>query len=145
MAGDILFRVWYMRPNQSKTFPSPFLPFSSSPLLRHGRWQGQYLLHRHSRHVTITYTLRVACRTNDCPRVRRVSRKRSSIHSPAKVSIYPQICCCDIRAEYRRGAAEWYDVKGPSFFEVKNIGKTLVNRSQGLSTCRKLPQSASAC
>jgi len=27
---------------------------------------------------------------------------------------------------------EWYDVKGPSFFEVKNIGKTLVNRSQGL-------------
>jgi len=27
---------------------------------------------------------------------------------------------------------EWYDIKGPSFFEVKNIGKTLVNRSQGL-------------
>lgn len=28
---------------------------------------------------------------------------------------------------------EWYDIKGPSIFEVKNIGKTLVNRSQGLS------------
>jgi len=27
---------------------------------------------------------------------------------------------------------EWYDIKGPSFFEVKNIGKTLVNKSQGL-------------
>lgn len=29
---------------------------------------------------------------------------------------------------------EWYDIKAPSTFEVKNIGKTLVNRSQGLST-----------
>ncbi|CED83106.1 40s ribosomal protein s1 [Phaffia rhodozyma] len=27
---------------------------------------------------------------------------------------------------------DWYDVKAPSFFEVKNVGKTLVNRSQGL-------------
>lgn len=31
VAGDVLFRVWYMRPNKSKTFPSPFLPFSPSP------------------------------------------------------------------------------------------------------------------
>ena len=125
-------------PTSRKPFP---LPFSPSTLLRHGRWQGQHLLHRHSRHVrTITYAFRVACRTNDCPRVRRVLRKRSSIHSPAKVSTYPQICCWNIRADYRRGAAEWYDVKGPSFFEVKNIGKTLVNRSQGLSMCSRLSQ-----
>ncbi|KAK4687740.1 small subunit ribosomal protein S3Ae, partial [Tremellales sp. Uapishka_1] len=27
---------------------------------------------------------------------------------------------------------EWYDIKAPSFFENKNAGKTLVNRSQGL-------------
>ncbi|KAG8758792.1 ribosomal 40S subunit protein S1B [Serendipita sp. 396] len=27
---------------------------------------------------------------------------------------------------------EWYDIKGPSIFENRNIGKTLVNRSQGL-------------
>ncbi|KAI0303106.1 40S ribosomal protein S1 [Russula brevipes] len=27
---------------------------------------------------------------------------------------------------------EWYDIKAPSIFEVKNVGKTLVNRSQGL-------------
>jgi len=27
---------------------------------------------------------------------------------------------------------DWYDIKAPSFFEVKNVGKTLVNRSQGL-------------
>ena len=27
---------------------------------------------------------------------------------------------------------DWYDVKAPSIFEVKNVGKTLVNRSQGL-------------
>lgn len=28
---------------------------------------------------------------------------------------------------------EWYDIKAPSFFENRNAGKTLVNRSQGLS------------
>lgn len=28
---------------------------------------------------------------------------------------------------------DWYDIKAPSIFEVKNVGKTLVNRSQGLS------------
>ncbi|CAG8635889.1 9812_t:CDS:2, partial [Cetraspora pellucida] len=27
---------------------------------------------------------------------------------------------------------EWYDVKAPSIFEVRNVGKTLVNRTQGL-------------
>jgi small subunit ribosomal protein S3Ae len=27
---------------------------------------------------------------------------------------------------------DWYDIKAPSVFEVKNVGKTLVNRSQGL-------------
>jgi small subunit ribosomal protein S3Ae len=29
--------------------------------------------------------------------------------------------------------SEWYDIKAPSFFENKNAGKTLVNRTQGLS------------
>lgn len=27
---------------------------------------------------------------------------------------------------------DWYDIKAPSTFEVKNVGKTLVNRTQGL-------------
>ncbi|KAI9637971.1 40s ribosomal protein s3ae-a (s1-a) [Dioszegia hungarica] len=27
---------------------------------------------------------------------------------------------------------DWYDIKAPGFFEVKQVGKTLVNRSQGL-------------
>lgn len=29
---------------------------------------------------------------------------------------------------------EWYDLKAPSVFAVRNIGKTLVNRTQGLKT-----------
>lgn len=28
---------------------------------------------------------------------------------------------------------DWYDIKAPSIFEVRNVGKTLANRSQGLS------------
>jgi hypothetical protein len=27
---------------------------------------------------------------------------------------------------------DWYDVKAPSYFENRNVGKTLVNRSQGM-------------
>jgi len=27
---------------------------------------------------------------------------------------------------------DWYDIKAPAIFEVRNVGKTLVNRSQGL-------------
>lgn len=27
---------------------------------------------------------------------------------------------------------EWYDIKAPSVFEIRNVGKTLVNRTQGL-------------
>ncbi|ORX80989.1 ribosomal protein S3Ae [Basidiobolus meristosporus CBS 931.73] len=27
---------------------------------------------------------------------------------------------------------DWYDIKAPSLFEVRNVGKTLVNRTQGL-------------
>lgn len=30
---------------------------------------------------------------------------------------------------------EWYDVKAPSMFNVRNIGKTLVNRTQVCYTC----------
>ena len=30
---------------------------------------------------------------------------------------------------------EWYEIKAPTFFENRNVGKTFVNRSQGLSTC----------
>ena len=29
---------------------------------------------------------------------------------------------------------EWYDVKAPSMFEKRNIGKTMVTRTQGTST-----------
>lgn len=28
---------------------------------------------------------------------------------------------------------DWYDIKAPSMFDVRQVGKTLVNRTQGLS------------
>lgn len=28
---------------------------------------------------------------------------------------------------------DWFDIKAPSVFKIRNVGKTLVNRSQGLS------------
>lgn len=31
---------------------------------------------------------------------------------------------------------DWYSVRAPSIFEVKNVGQTLVNRSQGLSASK---------
>ena len=63
------------------------------------------------------------------PRVRKVSRKRSSTPSLARV------CLLASNRNPSHLSSEWYDIKAPSTFEVKNIGKTLVNRSQGLSMC----------
>ncbi|KAF8760895.1 eukaryotic ribosomal protein eS1 family [Rhizoctonia solani] len=34
---------------------------------------------------------------------------------------------------------DWYDIKAPSMFDTRNVGKTLVNRSQGLKR-QRLPQ-----
>lgn len=30
---------------------------------------------------------------------------------------------------------DWFDIKAPSMFDKRNVGKTLVNRSQGLFNC----------
>lgn len=30
---------------------------------------------------------------------------------------------------------DWYDIKAPSVFDVKNVGKTLVTRTQGTKVC----------
>jgi hypothetical protein len=30
---------------------------------------------------------------------------------------------------------DWYDIKAPSVFSVRNIGKTLVSRTQGTKVC----------
>jgi hypothetical protein len=73
-------------------------------------------------------------RINDCPRVRRVSRKRSSTLSPARVCVLfvpPTTLVVMV-------FSDWYDIKAPSIFEVRNVGKTLVNRSQGLSMWKPL-------
>ena len=47
-----------------------------------------------------------------------------------------QGCVLDVLGGAERGLMleiDWYDIKAPSFFETRTVGKTLVNRSQGLS------------
>lgn len=33
--------------------------------------------------------------------------------------------------------ADWYDIKAPSMFDTRNVGKTLINRSSGMSACAR--------
>jgi ribosomal protein S3AE len=30
---------------------------------------------------------------------------------------------------------EWYDIKAPSMFQVRQVGKTLITRTQGTKVC----------
>ena len=79
-----------------------------------------------------TYAYRkFVCRISVSRRVRRVSRRRSSTPSPARVSLVLLFLLFPV---LNHRSSDWYDIKAPSIFEVKNVGKTLVNRSQGLST-----------
>lgn len=70
-------------------------------------------------------------RTSVSRRARRVSRRKSWTLSPVKVGL-TSAAYSDVEAHV--WSSDWYDIKAPSIFEVKNVGKTLVNRSQGLST-----------
>ena len=96
-------------------------------ILNHGCRKGAY-----QSSMPWTWKVTPPChgRTNDCPRVRRVSRKRSLTPSPARVCIHFILLAALLSMDF----SDWYDIKAPSIFEVKNVGKTLVNRSQGLST-----------
>lgn len=71
-------------------------------------------------------------RISVCQRARRASRRRLSTHSLAKVCPTRRVyaLCISTRSIW---PIDWYDIKAPSIFEVRNVGKTLVNRSQGLS------------
>jgi len=140
VAGDLLFGVWYIRPNQSKTFPL-FLPLPVAP-------SPSWPLARSASSISAQLPL-----NNDhlclrrCLQNKRLSKGKKGVKKKVvdpftrKGQQLPLNLFWNIRAEYHRGAAEWYDIKGPSFFEVKNVGKTLVNRSQGLSMCSKSSQS----
>lgn len=94
-------------------------------ILKHGCRKGAY---QNNIPQTLGPTL-PSCRTSDCPRVRRVSKRRSSTPSLARVCVYLSL----LTALISMVSLDWYDIKAPSIFEVKNVGKTLVNRSQGLS------------
>jgi hypothetical protein len=74
--------------------------------------------------------MRASFRTSAFPRVRKVSRRRWSTLSPVKVHSCIRTYGCHVLIAIW---TDWYDIKAPSIFEVKNVGKTLVNRSQGLS------------
>jgi len=71
----------------------------------------------------------ISLRTSVCQKERRVSRKRSLTHSPGRVRLPSYILHPYAPLTH---FTEWYDIKAPSIFEVRNVGKTLVNRSQGL-------------
>lgn len=60
---------------------------------------------------------------DDYPRAKKDSRRKCmySTKNTNKSSVDP----------FTR--KEWYDIKAPSVFEIRNVGKTLVNRTQGLS------------
>jgi hypothetical protein len=94
-------------------------------ILNHGRRKGAY---QNNIPQTLDPTF-PSCRTSDCPRVRRVSKRRSSTLSLARVCVYFTLLAALISTD----SLDWYDIKAPSIFEVKNVGKTLANRSQGLS------------
>jgi hypothetical protein len=94
-------------------------------ILNHGRRKGAYQSNMHGHWIRHSYY----GRTNDCPRVRRVSRRRSLTPSLARVCVHSPLSTALILGDF----SDWYDIKAPSIFEVKNVGKTLVNRSQGLS------------
>lgn len=103
----------------SGLFPSLFI-------LNHGRRKSAY---QGNMPRTLNLTLLCRGRTSDCPRVRRESRRRSSTLSLAKVCIF----FIQSTTSVLMNVSDWYDIKAPSIFEVRNVGKTLVNRSQGLS------------
>jgi hypothetical protein len=63
-------------------------------------------------------------------KARRVSRKRSSTPSLARVCAGVVLLVFE---NANHALSDWYDIKAPSIFEVRNVGKTLANKSQGLS------------
>ena len=82
-------------------------------------------------------------RTREFPRERREERRRREYCKETLMSI--NICCLDLFCIlicywffYRTdpfAKKDWYDIKAPSIFSVKNVGKTLVTRTQGTKVC----------
>jgi len=50
-----------------------------------------------------------------------------------KVPVYSYWCVCCIRSVDPFTKKDWYDVKAPSMFNTRNIGKTIVTRTIGTS------------
>jgi hypothetical protein len=85
-------------------------------------------------------------RTREFPRERREERRRREYCKEKLMSFniwYLDlycilICYCCVFVFYRAdpfSKKDWYDIKAPSVFSVKNVGKTLVTRTQGTKVC----------
>lgn len=77
--------------------------------------------------------MRMHDRINASPREAREERRRSSTRSPGKVGEKGSLAIQKLNGH----PIDWYDIRAPNMFEVTDVGKTLVNRSTGLSeSCR---------
>jgi hypothetical protein len=85
-------------------------------------------------------------RTREFPRERREERRRREYCKEKLMSFniwYLDlycilICYCCVFVFCRAdpfSKKDWYDIKAPSVFSVKNVGKTLVTRTQGTKVC----------
>lgn len=51
---------------------------------------------------------------------------------PSLEFTYTRVFSCSVDPFSKK---DWYDVKAPAMFNIRNLGKTLVTRTQGTSKC----------
>lgn len=106
--------------------------------------------------LTLFLEIFLAVKTRGSPRGKRVARRRRNLTSSllflflvgldcinsCKCGFFPSICCLiwtirsiDWFSVDPFAKKDWYDIKAPSVFSVRNVGKTLVSRTQGTKVC----------
>jgi hypothetical protein len=63
-----------------------------------------------------------------CLRLLKVHTRMHSRHVPIRAGLTPFASCRAVDPFLKK---EWYDVKAPSMFSTRQVGKTLITRTQG--------------